>query len=142
MTATQKLTGRAASIPAGILIAMAVSSICTLMFSVIGAVLVSKEYMAQDRIGVWAIVTLVSASVAGGMIAANRIKRYRMQMAGLHGGVYYILLIGLNLLCFGGQLQGMGATLAFVLIGSLAAGLLSNQAAGKGSGRRRRKSHR
>ena len=126
----------------GMLTSLAISAGWTLVFSLLGAVLVSYEQMAQERIGLWAIVTLVTASALGGVIAAWRIKRYRMQMAGLHGVIYFVFLVLLNLLCFGGQFEGMGVTLTFVLIGSLAAGLLSNRSTGKGSSGRRRKSHR
>ena len=142
MLATQKLTGRATSIPKGILTALIISMSWTLVASVIGACMVSKEWMAQEKIGIWAIFVLITASVVGGMVAAGRIKRQRIQMASLHGGLYYILLILLNLLCFGGQFRGMGVTLVFVLMGSVVAGILGNRPAGKGNGRRRRKTHR
>lgn len=142
MLATQKLTGRATSIPKGILTAVAISMSWTLIASITGAYLISKEWISHNQTGSVAIFVLITASVVGGMVAAGRIKRHRIRMAGLHGGLYYILLILLNLLCFGGQFQGMGVTLIFVLLGTVAAGVLGSRTAGKGKGRRRRKTHR
>lgn len=139
---TGKHSGRAVSVPIGMLAACGVSIAFTICLSVIGAILVSRELLGQERIGILAMVILTVASVTGGITAAGKIKRRRMQMSLLHGVLYGLLLIVMTFLFFGGQLEGMGTTLMVIAVSSIGGGLVANRSEGKGSGKKRKKYHR
>ena len=133
--------GRAASVPAGLIGAAGFSIAVTLAVSALGAYLVSKEWIGVQQIGIWAMATLILSSVIGGLTAAERIKRLRFQMALMHGLIYYLMLLCLTLLLFGGKYTGMGTTFALIGIGSLIGGVLSKREKGKRKAGRRRKIH-
>ena len=137
-----KLTGRATSIPGGIAWSAMISIGITLLLSVTGAILMAEVIRAPDRVGIWSMMILVIASIAGAVMAATKIKRHRLQVSLLHGVVYCLFLISLTLLFFGGNFVGMSATLTVIAVGSIVGGLVTNCAEGKGSGRKHRKAHR
>ena len=133
--------GRAVSLPAGLSGAVGISMVATVAASALGAYLVSIEWIAEQHIGIWSMGTLILSSVMGGMTAAQRIKRLRIQMALLNGMIYFLMLLCLTLLVFGGKITGMGTTLVLIGIGSVGGGMLSKHERGKGKGRRRKKLH-
>lgn len=137
-----KNSGRAASIPMGMLTAAAVSIILTVLISTIGAILISKEVLAQEGIGIWSMLTLVTGTLAGGITAAGRIKRRRLQMSLIHGGIYYLILLSMTVLFFGGEYSGMGTVFITVTVSALVAGVLSSGGWGKRKSGIRKKSHR
>ena len=139
---TGKHSGRAVSVPIGMLTACGVSIALTMCLSVIGAMLVSRELLGQERIGILAMMILTVASVMGGITAAGKIKMRRMQMSLLHGALYGLFLVVLTFLFFGGQFQGMGTTLVVIAVSSIGGGLIANRSEGKGSGKKRKKYHR
>ena len=142
MTMNQKMTGRAASLPGGLAIAGAVSMVATLVIVVTGAVLVSNEIIAFENIGYCSIAALLLGSFLGTITAVHRIKRQKVLIGILSGGVYYLMLLSITALFFGGQYKGMGVTLLVVIGGSLLGVILSNREKGRGRNRRHIKIHR
>ena len=142
MTLNRKVTGRAMSIPAGLAVSATVSLLVTLLVVVIGANLLSKEILIQENIGYCAMLALLLGSSLGAVTAAKGIKHRKLAVGMMSGGVYYLLLLGITALFFGGQYQGMGVTLILVLGGSLIGAILANRERGKGTVKRRKKSHR
>lgn len=113
-----KKSGRAMSIPVGIGLALLISLLITLAGSALIAIMVSSERIGEGAIGYGAMVTLALATLAGAWIAVAFVKRLRLQVSMIFGACYYLLLLAMTALLFGGQYQGMGTTALVVLIGS------------------------
>jgi putative membrane protein (TIGR04086 family) len=121
----QKATGRAMSMPAGVSVGMAVSLVITLVGAFVLGWLINQETLAINSVGYGAMVILLAASFLGALTAKVRIKHRYLVVCLLTGVGYYLVLLGITAMFFGGQYRGMGVTLALVLAGSGAAGLLS-----------------
>lgn len=138
MVMNKKVTGKAMSIPVGLSIGLTVSLMLTLITAAIVANLILGEKIAESAIGYAAIVILLLASGVGAWLAAMLIKRRWMVVCLGAGGIYYLTLLGITALFFGGQYQGMGVTALVVLGGCGAVGLLGLRGE-SGSGKRRKK---
>ena len=95
--------------------------------TVIGAAvlawMMSGEKLSGDGLGCGIIVVLLVSSYVGALIASNKIKRLRVQMCILSGVVYYLSLVAVTALFFGGKYQGMGVTAIVVIIGCVSASI-------------------
>ena len=70
---------------------------------------------------------LALAAVIGTWIAVMLIKRLRLQMSLLFAGCFYLVLLSMTALLFGGQYQGMGVSAVIVLAGSMAIAFLPSK---------------
>jgi len=127
MTLNRKVTGKASSIPAGLAVSAAVSMIITLLVVTIGAYLLSKEILPQEQIGYCSMTALLAGSVLGAVTAARKIKHQKFLVGIFSGIVYYLVLLALTALFFGGEYQGMGVTLLLVMGGSMIGAILANR---------------
>ena len=125
MVMNQKATGRAMSMPAGIAMGVAVSLVITLIGALLLGWLVDRETLELNSIGYGSMVILLTASALGALTAKSRIKHRSLVVCLITGGGYYLSLLAITALFFGGQYQGLGVTMGVVLAGSGAAGLLS-----------------
>lgn len=123
MVVNQKVTGRASSVSAGLALGAGISMGITLILSVCSAWLISAEYIREEGIGYLVMIILIGASAVGAWFAGQKIKRMKIQMAALTGVLYYAMLLAATALFFGGQYEGMGTTLAMILLGSGVGGL-------------------
>ena len=80
----------------------------------------------------------LAVTLAGAAVAVGKIKRRRVYVCLLSGGIYYGILLAMTALFFGGQYQGMGVTALLVLAGSGLVALLGLRGE-KGAKPRRRK---
>jgi len=124
MITKQKATGRASSIPAGIGWGMLSAFSITAVGAGILALMMAGEKMNPDSLGYGIIFVLLAASCAGALVTAVRIKRLCVQMCFLSGAIYYLSLIAVTALFFGGKYQGMGVTGIVVFIGCIAASII------------------
>ncbi|MBP3304404.1 MAG: TIGR04086 family membrane protein [Oscillospiraceae bacterium] len=111
-------SGKARTIPVGIAFGLLVSLTVTLAGAVLLAYLIAAEKLGADGIGYGSMVILMAASALGTWSAVARIKRRRLMVCGISAAGYYLLLLGMTALFFGGQYEGMGVTALMVLIGS------------------------
>lgn len=137
MVSNRKATGRASSIPGGLALGALVGMGITLIASGIVAWLVDRGTMTVEGIGYAAMAILTVSAFAGAMVACLKIKRLRLQVCLISGGVYYLLLLAMTALFFGGQYRGMGVTAMMVCCGCILAVL-----AGFRQGRGGKKRHR
>lgn len=121
MVTNHKATGRASSLPGGLAWGALVNMALTLIGSGVVAFLVDRETMPVNGIGYGAMVILVVSALSGAMMAWKKIKRLRLQVCLLSGGIYYMMLLGMTMLFFGGQFSGMGVTALMVACGSILA---------------------
>ena len=132
----------ASSIPAGIGIGLLVSVVITLAGSALTAYLVYSESVPEEGMGYGIILTLLLSTIIGAWISVGRIQRLRMQMCMLSGLCYYLTLLAMTALFFGGQYSGVGIT-ALVVVGGC--GTVAILGLGGGKGRRigtKMKAHR
>ena len=123
----EKLTGRASSIPSGLIIGALVSTVITVLVAAIGAHLVMSQYIDQDQIGYCSIAALILGTILGAITACKRIKHRKLMVCALSGLAYYLLLLMTTALFYGGQYEGMGVTLLIVMLSTLAAALIANR---------------
>ncbi len=130
----KKLTGRASSIPMGLVWSLLVSMGVTLLCCVALTSMIAGEHMPETAIGYGAMGTLLLASVSGALMAIWRVKHRYLLMCVCSGACYYLCLLCCTALFFGGQYQGMGTTALVVLGGSVLAALATVR---KSGGRKR-----
>lgn len=110
----------ASSLPVGIGIGLLVSLVITMIGAALTAYMVDKQIIPQDALGYGCVVTLLMSACCGALVSVKRVKRLRMQVCMISGACYYIMLLGITALFFGGQYEGMGITALVVLGGALA----------------------
>ena len=124
MVVNQKVSGRSKPMAVGLAIGTVISLIVTLLGACIIANLVLSGKMVAETIGYGAMLIVLFASALGAWISAGLIKRRWMVVCLGTGGSYYLVLLAITALFFGGQYQGMGVTVLLVLGGCGAVGLL------------------
>lgn len=142
MVVNQKVTGTAASMPGGLALGAVVSSLVTALGTAFAAYLISGESLPQEAIGYCAMVILLAASVTGAWTAVRRIKHRRVKVCALSGVIYYLLLVAVNILFFGGVYDGMGVTALLVLGGSGVVVLMGERRERRGHSRIKKRKHR
>ena len=138
---TYKLTARAMTIPAGLAVsvfsAIAVTGIC----SGLSAWLILRGIVPEMAVGYLAMGILLVSSAAGAIVAEGTIQRLRTRICLAAAGGYYLSLLAVTAVFFGGQYQGMGVTALMVLCGPVLVILLAPGGKNR-AGCRRRKKHR
>ncbi len=132
MSTKRKAPRSTGSIPAGIGIAVAVSTVITILGAALCASLISQEVIGPEKTGLVSTVILVLSAAAGAITAMRLIGRLRMQMCLAAGGCYYLLLLSMTALFFEGQYEGLLPTAIAVLAGSGAVAILSTVIQKKG----------
>jgi len=132
MVLNQKPTGRAVSMPAGLLFGTLISMGVTLLAVGLIARLASSEYLKETQIGYGIMLTLLAASFAGALAAVGRIKRQRLMVCALSGLIFFLALLSITALFFGGQYEAVGVTGVLVLGGSLLAALTGGRSNRRG----------
>lgn len=133
MSAKKMKQNTASSIPSGIGIGLLLSMVITLVGAALTAYLVYKESIPEEGMGYGILLTLLFSAAVGAWVAVKRIQRLRMQMCMLSGLSYYLTLLAMTALFFGGQYSAVGITALVVLGGCGTVAIL-----GAGGGRRRK----
>lgn len=136
MVVNQKVTGKAVSVPMGLLIGCGVSMGMTLAAAAALAKLLDSERLAWENVGYGIEATLILASFCGAMTACGKIKRQRLVVCGVSAVLYFSLLLAITALFFGGQYETVWLTAILILVGSGGAALLGLR--GEGKGRRKK----
>lgn len=137
MTWKGKTTGRALSMGAGIALGLGAAMAITVVGAALVAWLAITERMGESGIGYGAMVILVLSAAIGGFIACGTIRRRKLMVCCICAVGYYLLLLSMTALLFGGQYDGMGTTALMVMLGGGIA--LIPVVTGKGNGARRHK---
>ncbi len=124
MTYNRKATGKASTFPVGLVYGAAVSILITLAGTMLIGNMIHTERMHWEQVGYGILIQIVMASFLGACTAYGKIKRQRMAVCLLAGGIYFLMLLSMTALFFGGQYQAVGVTAGLVLAGSGSAGLL------------------
>lgn len=142
MITNRKITGRAASMPIGLLEGTLVSIMLTIMASAMIAKMVDKEVLLWEHMGYGIMIALLTASMAGSIVSIHRIKHRVLLVATLSGLLYALGLLVITALMFGGQYEAVGVTLSLILGGSLATGLICVRRGERKNSQKNRLRHR
>ena len=137
--AANKLTAKAVGIPAGIAMGVGAALAVTAAGSAASAWAILGGFVPEGRIGYFAMTILVLSAVAGSAVAAGSVQRLRAQMCLAAGAGYYLCLLAMTALFFGGRYHGVGVTGVMVFCGSVLVILLAPGSKNRAGCRRRRK---
>jgi len=135
-----KVTGKAMSLPVGILVGIGISTIITLLGCCLLAYLICAERMNGDAIGYGTMIILLASAGTGAWSATALVKRRKELVAALIAIGYYLVLLLITALFFGGVFRGMVTTAIVILAGSATAllyGMKGNGLSYKGNYRKR-----
>lgn len=124
MTTTKKVQGTAISIPAGVALGASVSLLLTCMLAVLLTWQLLDGRIEEKILGYALMGIHLIASFAGSSFSAAKTKRRRMLVCCITGAVYFLIMIGITAVLFGGNYQGTGVTGVLVMLGSVASGML------------------
>ena len=136
MATKRKANGRAMTLPAGVGIGTLAALGWTLMACAVLAKLIDLERLPEDAVGYGAMVILLVAGFLGAVTAYAKVKGKRLQVSLITAAAYYLSLLSMTALFFGGQYAGMGVTALVILAGSGVAILLGLKEPSRKKGRR------
>ena len=134
----KKQTGRSPSVVNSVLKGTGMAVGWTVLCAMVIAKLIEGEMMPMESVGYGSMAAHLSAVYLGAMAAYKGAGHMGDAAAGITGGGYYLILLFINALFFGGQFTGLGITLALVVLASGAVILT----AGKGRSRQRRRRYK
>ncbi len=95
-----------------------ISFLITLAGAAILAAMIEQGTVAQNGIGAGAMVILVVGAALGALVANLLCPGKRLAVCGLTALGYYLSLLAMTALIFGGQYEGMGVTALMILLGA------------------------
>lgn len=119
MTVNAKPTGRASTIPVGLAWGAGTAMAGTLLGAGIGAKLMDKGYISWRSSGYAVLVILILSAWLGASVAAGKIKRQRLAVCLASAMIYFIVLMLVTALFFGGKYSGVGETMLLIFCGSM-----------------------
>lgn len=128
MTYNHKATGKALSMPASFAIGACISLGLTLILSAILAKLISIEKVEWERVGYWIMAILLAASAIGTKATCVMIKRRKAMSCLIAGTLYWLGLLIIAALFYGGQYTGIGVSGMMILCGCAVVCLLELRA--------------
>lgn len=131
----RKITGRAPSLgrsaAAGVLLGAAWTVVCAMVI----AKLIDSEVLPMDKVGYASMVSILTAVFIGASLAGRKAGHMIVQAAVISGIGYFVCLLLVNALFFGGSYTGLGVTLLLVALATGAAVLTAGK---RGAGARHR----
>lgn len=137
MVKNRKVTGRARSIPVGMAVGWGIGLLVTVSAAAILTQIILSGAMSERMTGVGAYLILPMAAALDALVAASMIKRRWAQVCLGAGGLYFLTLLGISALLFGGQYQGVGISLLLIMGSSAAVGMLGSKREKHTSGKRK-----
>lgn len=113
-----------AATPMGVGIGVMVALLLSLGGCAVVAYLISNGYISQSAMKIYAAIILMLSAFIGALIAYGRVKKQRLQISVITAAVYYLCLLAITALFFGGQFAGAGTGAIVVILGCCAAALL------------------
>lgn len=141
MVTNRKVTGKAMTVPGGVLLGACAALLWTIAAAAILGILIGREILPEQAIGYGSIMILLSASFLGSLLAWGKVKHQRAVVCLSTGAAYLIILLSMTALFFGGQYEAIGVTVLLVLAGC-AVVILMGMGQGKGGSRKLHKKYR
>ena len=118
MRVNRKPTGRAVSVPVGLGWGLLTSVVITLSGCLLTAHLINREILSWEQSGYSVMAILLFSAWAGAAVTAGKIKRRKAMMCLGAGTSYFLLLMAMTALFFGGHYSGVGETGLMIFCGS------------------------
>ena len=131
-----KHRGSHVSGPVALITGTGISLGIILLGSSVLALMTHREMIGSDKIGYGVMILLIAATFLGCKTACGKTDEKRMLISALSAMVEFMVLVGMNILFFGGRFSGVGETLLLLLCGGGLAALPRKE------GRRQVKTHR
>ena len=138
MVTGKKTFGKAKPMVVGLAVGVGAALLITLLFAVVVTQLVLGEKIGEGTIGYWTGVMLPLSTGVGAWIAVCLVKSKKMQTCLLTAAVYFLCLLGINALFFGGQFQGVVVSVVMILLGAATTGIIAAKGERKGHNKRRK----
>ena len=132
----KKSAGKAVSVPRGLFLSLAANVTIVIVGSAVIAILLNHKSITWNSTGYWIMSMLILAAFVGAKIAVSSIKTQRHLISLMSGLLFWMFLMCMTALFFGGHYYSFFETGILIISGSLAAALLHNPK----TGRNRRKS--
>lgn len=126
MTVNRKPTGRATTIPMGLIYGAITATGVTLLLSAITAKLIDQRILAWENTGYAVLGILLVASWMGAAMTYAKVKRQKLIMCLASGAVYFGILLTSTALFFGGKYSGVLETGLVVFCGCMLCVLFGN----------------
>lgn len=134
----KNISGRAPSLGRSVAAGVALGGAWTLASAMVIAKLVDSEIIPMEKVGYGSMAAVLSAVFVGASLAGRKAGHMVIQASAISGAAYFVCLLLVNALFFGGSYTGLGVTLILVVLATVLAIL----AAGKGSGKPRRRRYK
>ena len=118
MVRKRKMAGKPMTLPAGVAVGLVISLIVTLLGAAILAYLISNGTVGQNGIGAGSGCILFLASAMGAWSTCRGVKGKYLLLCGISGGAYYLMMLSMTALFFGGQYQGVLLTGVLIFLGA------------------------
>ena len=141
MPSGNKLNGRAVGMPEGLAIGILWAIGWTALSVMVIGLLITKEIIKFEWIGYCIVFILISAPFIGSKIAYRKIKCKRLPVSTYTAAIYFVVLLGLNALCFGGRFEAVGVTLMCVCSGAFLSVLIDGAGKSRSTNRVYKKRH-
>lgn len=125
MAKTSKIKGKAMTIPGGLAYSAAVSLTMTILLSAITAAVLEKGILSFEHSGYAVMMILFFAAMTGGVVSAARIKHQILAVCIGSGILYFLILLSITALFYGGQYCAVGETTAVIAAGTAVAAAFS-----------------
>ena len=124
MHKNKKVTGLAFNVPAGASVGVLAGLLITLVGCAFIAYLLNAGKIGEGSVGFASVILNGLSTIVGALTATVLVKQYRIQVCITTGISYYLLLLALTAMFFGGSYQGMIITGVVVFISSITVALL------------------
>ena len=124
MKTSVKVKGTATSMPKGLLLGLTVGMGLTFVLSAVLTWLTLDGKINPNSTGYYSMGLIVLSSMIGALLSAIRIQRRWMLVCLVNGAVYFVLLLLITAVFFGGRYQGIGVSAILVCIGVLCSGII------------------
>lgn len=115
---------KATSAPITVGVGVLLSFVITVLAAILIAMMIIGERMDQNQIHLGSAATLLLASFVGTFYVVITMGEKRLLFSAVSGGVYFLLLLLVTLLCFEGVYANVWQALIMVIGGSISAGII------------------
>lgn len=127
-----KRRGSAMKMQSALMFSTVSAVVLTITLASVTAVLIENEVIQANGAGYCVMGILVMVSMAAGLLAAELVKNKHMQVCMAAGICYFMSLIAMTELFFGGQYTGTLTTFLMIVVGSLLSALIEMRKNGQG----------
>ena len=122
--------------PGGVAAGVGSAAMSTIMLSAVTAWLVERGSLSQEKMGYAAMIVLLLSGYMGAEMAYRKIRERKTMVCLLTGAGYFLLLLCVTAMVFGGQYRAVGVS-AFLIFGGAGCAALIRKAPFKRGNRRR-----